>query len=147
MTAGERRRRGRGRAAARPLLLCALLAGLFLMHGSPTAPGGCHRPAAVAVAGSAGHRAAVAHHAAPADAPRLDGRRAPDAAPQAVPCVSARDREGAGLPAAAPLAAGAAAVLPAVRMPSAPRERRTTGPRAPPDAGRRLLLRVCVART
>ncbi|MGV9265417.1 hypothetical protein ACWDRR_12225 [Kitasatospora sp. NPDC003701] len=141
--------RGGGGATARLLLLCGLLAGLFLMHGSPTAAGGCHEPAALAapaVAAAAGHAAHGTPGDTPGDTPSLDGRRAPGGDPQAVSCVSNRDREGAGLPVAAPLAAGAAAVLPAVWMPPAP-QRRRAGPRAPPDAGRRLLLRVCVART
>ncbi|MEV0534320.1 hypothetical protein [Kitasatospora sp. NPDC050463] len=130
-----------GGATARLLLLCGLLAGLFLMHGSPTAAGGCHEPATVTA--SSDHRA----HGAPVDGPSLDGWRAPGGGPQAVSCVSNRDREDAGRPLAAPPAAGAAAVLPEVRRLSAPQGRRATGPRAPPDAGRRLLLRVCVART
>ncbi|MFJ5119639.1 hypothetical protein [Kitasatospora sp. NPDC088548] len=128
-----------GGAMARLLVLGALLAGLFLMHGSPTSAGGCHEPGAAAVAMAA----AGPHH----DAPALDGHRARGSDPQAVSCVSTRDRDGAGLPAAAPLAAGAFAPLLAVRVAADPRGRRTGGPRAPPAAGRRLLLRVCVART
>ncbi|MET9403268.1 hypothetical protein [Kitasatospora sp. NPDC002965] len=134
-------------AVARSLLLCALLAGLFLMHGSPTAAGGCHAPAVPSVPTVAGH-----HHAPdapdgpPGSDPRAAGpRTAHGDAPQAASCVTARDRDGAGLP-ASPLSAGAAVVLIALRPPDGPRGRRADGPRAPP-AGRRLLSQVCVSRT
>ncbi|MFJ9951483.1 hypothetical protein [Kitasatospora sp. NPDC091207] len=149
---GRARGRGGGGATARLLLLCGLLAGLFLMHGSPTAAAGCHGPTPVtaAASGHGAHGADGIDHArgpAPAGTPDLDRRRAPGGDPRAVSCVSARDRERAGLPVTAPLAAGAAVVPPEVPEPAATQGRRATGPRAPPDAGRRLLLRVCVART
>ncbi|MEU6234244.1 hypothetical protein [Kitasatospora sp. NPDC047058] len=163
MTADGRRGGGSGgRAAARLLLLCALLAGLFLMHGSPVPAGGCHGPEPVtaaapaamdlapagATAGSPGHHAAPAAEPAPAPAgPRAAA--APGTAPgtghPAATCVSTRDRDGAGLPAPGPAALAAAAVPPAVL--AGPHRRPADGPRAPPAAGRRLLLRVCVART
>ncbi|MFD0275770.1 hypothetical protein ACFVHB_17955 [Kitasatospora sp. NPDC127111] len=163
MTANGRRSGGRGgRAAARLPLFCALLAGLFLMHGSPTSAGGCHQPeptaaAAVAVApdgtpGSPGHHAAPATEpvadpaAAPATARALAAPgTAPEAGHPAVSCVSTRDRDGAGLPAPGPAALAVTAVLPAAL--AGPHRRSADGPRAPPAAGRRLLLRMCVART
>ncbi|MCG6494780.1 hypothetical protein [Kitasatospora sp. A2-31] len=157
MTAGGRWSDGRsgGRTTARLLAVCALLAGLFLMHGSPTAAGGCHEPASSAPVappqGPPHHPAAgrgdPQHAAAPptAPGPRLEGGRTAGGEQQAASCVSARDRDAAELPppavrALAPVAALLAALGGAFR-------RRADGPRAPPAAGRRLLLRMCVART
>ncbi|GAA2793169.1 hypothetical protein RMN57_20775 [Kitasatospora sp. CM 4170] len=143
--------RGGGRTAARLLAVCALLAGLFLMHGSPTSAGGCHEPAAPAPATAPHHTAAdpaaPQHAAAPptAPGPRLDGLRTAGGEQQAASCVSTRDRDAAELsPPAAQALAPAAALFAALGVPY---RRRTDGPRAPPAAGRRLLLRVCVART
>ncbi|WP_395295063.1 hypothetical protein ACF9IK_17120 [Kitasatospora hibisci] len=146
--------RGGGRTTARLLAVCALLAGLFLMHGSPTSAGGCHEPASPAPAstlqGAPHHtadRGGPPHAAAPPTTrgARPDGPRTADGEQRAVSCVSARDRDAAGLaPPAARALAPAAALFAA---PGVPYRRRTDGPRAPPAAGRRLLLRVCVART
>ncbi|MFJ3787982.1 hypothetical protein [Kitasatospora sp. NPDC090091] len=160
MTAGGRWSGGRGggRTTARLLAVCALLAGLFLMHGSPTSAGGCHEPASPAAASRLQvpphHTAADrgdpldTQHAAAAPTapgPRLDGPRTAGGEQQAASCVSARDRDTAELPPpTAQALAPAAALFAALGLPY---RRRTDGPRAPPAAGRRLLLRVCVART
>ncbi|WP_406200977.1 hypothetical protein OH807_20700 [Kitasatospora sp. NBC_01560] len=148
MTAGGRQ--SGGRAGARLLTLCALLAGLFLMHGSPTSAAGCHEPAATAAPAATTAPGASAgahgHHDGPAAAPALAGPgSARDAGRPAASCVSNRDRDGAALPAPGPAAATPAAVLPAA--PAGPHRRSADGPRAPPQAGRQLLLLVCVART
>ncbi|WP_327679234.1 hypothetical protein [Kitasatospora sp. NBC_00458] len=157
MTADGGRARGAGGAAARLLVLCALLAGLFLMHGSPTAAAGCHEPAAApAPAMTAAAPAAAVPHLhtpdgppVPDGPPALDGPRTAhgDGAPTAAAsCVTARDRDGAGLPAAPP-SAGAPAVPVALSPPDGPPGRRADEPRGPPAAGRRLLSQVCVSRT
>ncbi|MBP0455413.1 hypothetical protein J5Y04_38720 [Kitasatospora sp. RG8] len=157
MTAGGRRGSGQngGRAAARLLLLCALLAGLFLMHGSPTSAGGCHRgpepaaaltaPAAPPAPAPAAAHVAAQHHGGPDAAPGLTAPRTHDDGRPAVSCVSTRDRDGAALPAPGPYALAATALPPAAL--AGPRRRPADGPRAPPAAGRGLLLRKCVART
>ncbi|GAB2702208.1 hypothetical protein [Kitasatospora kifunensis] len=145
-------RRLRGPGIARLLAVCAVLVGLFLMHGTPaTAAAGCHgEPAAGALmpggaaqaVGSAGSRAA-----APAD----------PGSPLALPtaglptggavCVSTPARGGVPFPAVALLAlavlAGGAAWELTDRQVGAPSHRR----RGPPSGGRALLLQVCVART
>lgn len=125
-----------GRGAARWAVLCALLLGLFLMHGSPASAAGCHpagtgpRTAGAPVAGAMGgeHRPVVT-------VPMGHGS-------SAASCVSvqARDR----VPLAAP---GAALPWTPPRPPVAAtvREAAAEGGRAPPG-GRELLLRVCVAR-
>ncbi|AUY50638.1 hypothetical protein [Streptomyces sp. CB01881] len=148
MTAvGGRRSSGQngGRAAARLLLLCALLAGLFLMHGSPTSAGGCHRPEPAAAPVMAAAHAVAQHHGGPDTAAGLTAPRTHGDGRPAVSCVSARDRDGAALPAPGPYALAATALLPAAL--AGPRRRPADGPRAPPAAGRGLLLRKCVART
>ncbi|MFI6847091.1 hypothetical protein OG535_20510 [Kitasatospora sp. NBC_00085] len=144
MTAGGRRgvRQNGGRATARLLLLCALLAGLFLMHGSPTSAGGCHEPEPSAAVAAP---VLVQHHGGPDTGPSLAGPRTHGGDRPAVSCVSARDRDGAQLPAPGPQALAPAA-LPLAAL-AGPHRRPAGGPRAPPAAGRHLLLRVCVART
>ncbi|GHH60468.1 hypothetical protein GCM10018781_05210 [Kitasatospora indigofera] len=152
----------RERATAQLLLLCAVLAGLFLMHGSPAAAGDCHRalgamPGPPAVAAAAGHRHAPMTEASPATAPvtAATGVRAAEvsAPPPAAPgphardtlCLATKARDGAALPAPGPATGASAVVLPAVVAAgcggSAGRSR------AGPGGGRHILLRVCVART
>ncbi|MFC8452765.1 hypothetical protein [Kitasatospora sp. NPDC057223] len=125
-----------GRAAARLLVLCAVLAGLFLMHGTPGAARGCHDPARTTAAHVTG--AAPGHAAHPATgALRAHG--------DATLCVATKSRDGVALPAPGPTVAGILPVLPTALARGCGRH--VVGPRGPPAAGRRLLLRVCVART
>ncbi|MFG3280822.1 hypothetical protein [Streptomyces sp. NPDC048111] len=174
-------RRGKGRSVvggrrthearvSRLLVLCAVLFGLFLMHGAPaSAAGGCHGDLTMTPSMNAGpaHAPMAADHTGShprmgvePDAGRAHMGRdhtasssvAPYAAPLALPmgseqCVStpARDR----LPLAA---AGLFALLGFVCVVAGACHRRRgelpgTARRGPPFGGRGLLLQVCVART
>ncbi|MFE2910089.1 hypothetical protein [Kitasatospora indigofera] len=148
----------RERATAQLLLLCAVLAGLFLMHGSPAAAGDCHRalgamPGPPAVAAAAGHRHAPMTEAAPVT--EAIGVRTAEvsAPPPAAPgphardtlCLATKARDGAALPAPGPATGAPAVVLPAVV--AAGSGGFAGRSRAGPGGGRHILLRVCVART
>ncbi|MEU2672995.1 hypothetical protein ABZ622_29880 [Streptomyces sp. NPDC007164] len=137
--------RGRTRApgTSRLLVLCAVLLGLFLMHGAPaSAADGCHDAMAVTASApgsvpvSAGHFAERGEHGPV---------RASDAmsAMNGESCVftHARDR-------VLPLLTALGLVLLAVPVLTG-RRTAVRGParRGPPFAGRELLLQVCVART
>jgi hypothetical protein len=152
--------------AARLLAVCALLCGLFLMHGAPaSAAGGCHASAPMGLdmagAGVVDAPASVMPGAASGHAPHMDARMAPYApmAQRAVPrsyrmqaaghgdhCVALQARERIALP-------GQDAGAGAVAAPAVDAGTRAGGPaegerwRGPPDGGRELLLRVSVART
>ncbi|WP_404869076.1 DUF6153 family protein [Kitasatospora griseola] len=126
-----------GRTVARWTVLCALLLGLFLMHGSPASAAGCHRTAETAV--SAHHAGAHTMQGSAREAVRAPGAHEGSA----VDCVSTQARD--HLPPAGP-AAGVPWPHP---QPSATGPLPTGGAesgRAPPDGGRELLIRVCVAR-
>ncbi|WP_438295336.1 hypothetical protein [Streptomyces sp. HUAS TT7] len=142
------RRRTRRAGLSRLLVLCAVLFGLFSMHGAPAnAAAGCHgemaMPAPMAAPMGTGHadmRADV----------RADPRGERHAAPVATGmngelCVSTPARERLPLAAAGLLAVLAPVVLVAWGL------RRTglfvAARRGPPLSGRGLLLQVCVART
>jgi hypothetical protein len=128
-------------------MVCAVLAGLFLMHGAPaTAAEGCHGAMAAttamaddAVAGMApaGHQAVV--HPGGVQA------AAPSAGMHGDACVSTPPRDRNPLPVGGGLLAVVAVLAVALlvgRPPVVPRRR---GP--PPPGGRGLLLQVCIART
>jgi hypothetical protein len=142
---GQVRRRG----AARLLVPCLLVFGLFLMHGAPaSAAGGCHGSAGAPPRMSAGH-----HGASPAGTAAVTAfhhpRPAGDAGASAVPgrsCVATPAHERVPLPAPALLAVTAVAVLLSAAGPSRPR-RAAGRRRGPPTGGRQHLLQVCVART
>lgn len=148
---GQRRRRG----IARLLALCAVLLGLFLMHGAPaTAAEGCHGAMSAAPM-SAGHDKAVMASAArasvtPASSPvmtQADAQQASGASEMdGATCVSTPARDRIPLPPGGLLAVVAvlAASFLAVRPPALGRTGRR-GP--PPPGGRSLLLTVCIART
>ncbi|WP_326769705.1 hypothetical protein OG978_38780 [Streptomyces sp. NBC_01591] len=124
-------------------MLCAVLLGLFLMHGAPaSAAEGCHDAMAVTAAApvsmtaDAGHPAMRGEHGsahAAAAMPAMDGAS----------CIftHARDR-------VLPLLMALGLVLLAVGA-LAGRRAAVRGParRGPPFAGRELLLQVCIART
>ncbi|MFD8544218.1 hypothetical protein [Streptomyces sp. NPDC059649] len=132
--------------AARLLAVCAVVLGLFLMHGSPAAAAdGCHGAMAGAMPMT---QAAPAAMGSPATAPSA-GHFA--AAPHLTPvgmdgtlCVSTRAQSSPPLPAVG---------VPAVMVVTAwePLGRRLAAAvarwRGPPEGGRGVLLRVCVART
>lgn len=127
----------------RLLALCAVLLGLFLMHGDPAgAAGGCHGAMSSAVPMDEGHASARAPVPAPMSAsmPAPTARHAGEQA--GTTCVSTPARERTVLPPGA-LAAGLAAVFPPGRRPALGRRKW----RGPPPAGRGLLLRMCIART
>ncbi|MET8170191.1 hypothetical protein ABZT34_39175 [Streptomyces sp. NPDC005329] len=142
MTGGQAGTRG----AARLLMVCALLLGLFLMHGSPaSAAEGCHGVVSPSPA-MAGHDHAAFNQAVPTAG---HGRAAlaaltPTSGAQ---CVSTPAPERItvptpGLVAIAALSALAAALLGRMRAAGG-----RIGRRGPPDGGRDLLLRACIART
>ncbi|WP_285733723.1 hypothetical protein [Kitasatospora phosalacinea] len=132
-----------GRTAARWTVLCALLLGLFLMHGSPASATGCH-PAQTPRTAHPAHPARTAHPARPghaADHPAVSTPLPHGSSASA--CVSTPARDRLPLPAPGPA------------LPPAPPHPQLAGPpgtgaerggRAPPDGGRDLLLLVCVAR-
>ncbi|MGW2110351.1 hypothetical protein [Streptomyces sp. NPDC001948] len=148
--------RGRTRTpgASRLLVLCAVLLGLFLMHGAPaSAAEGCHGAMTVTAAApapgpvqataghegmpaTAGHAAVRAEHGSARAAAAMPGMNGES-------CVftHARDR-------VLPLLMALGLVLLAVRAPAG-RRTDVRGParRGPPLAGRGLLLQVCIART
>ncbi|MFI5750426.1 hypothetical protein [Streptomyces sp. NPDC051644] len=128
---------------SRLLVLCAVLCGLFLMHGAPaSAAEGCHGGVAVtsdppmSMTTGAGHTAMAEEHGTARAAAAMPGMNGES-------CVSthARDR-------LLPLLIALGLVVLAVWVLG---RRRTAvrGParRGPPFAGRDLLLQVCIART
>ncbi|MFF1912621.1 hypothetical protein ACFVYE_13460 [Streptomyces sp. NPDC058239] len=137
------RRRARTPGVSRLLVLCAVLCGLFLMHGAPaSAAEGCHgamavpSDAAMSMTTGAGHTALTDEHGTAHAAATMPGMTGES-------CVSthARDR-------LLPLLMALGLVVLAVWVLG---RRRTAvrGParRGPPFAGRDLLLQVCIART
>lgn len=135
--------RGRTRTpgGSRLLVLCAVLCGLFLMHGAPaSAAEGCHDATAVtapvSMTTTAGHPAVRGEH----DPARVAAAR-PATDGESCVFTHARDR-------VLPLLMALGLVLLAVRA-LAGRRTAVRGParRGPPFAGRDLLLQVCIART
>ncbi|MCX4791281.1 MULTISPECIES: hypothetical protein [unclassified Streptomyces] len=137
------RSRTRTPGMSRLLVLCAVLCGLFLMHGAPaSAAEGCHGGMAVVANPPMPMAAGAAHTAVPEE----HGISRADAAVTGMngeSCVSthARDRLLPLLTALGPVILAGwvlGRLRPAVRGPAR---------RGPPLAGRELLLQVCVART
>ena len=129
-------------------LACALLLGLFLMHGAPVSAAGCHDAMAgmspVAGAAVAGHM----HTQAPGLGMSSHGKA--NAAASVLTggglCVSIEAPRGVGLPAVLLLAVLVGSwYLPKMVPWTIGRGGSRRGD--PPDGGRGLLLRVCVART
>ncbi|MEU3241763.1 MULTISPECIES: hypothetical protein [unclassified Streptomyces] len=140
------------RGVTRLLAVCAVLFGLFLMHGAPaTAAGGCHGSMpATSSSMSGGHDLAPAamRHAAPdTHQPGLSLRHADASGMSGELCVSTPAPKRIPLPAPGLLAVAAVAVS-AFWMPAGLRAAISrTGRRGPPTGGRDLLLQACVART
>lgn len=138
---GQARRRG----IARLLALCAVLLGLFLMHGAPaTAAEGCHG----AMSAPAGmHEDPAASQSVTAPMAHPGGRQASgSAAMSGSTCVSTPARDEA--PLTAPGLLAVVAVLAALFLAGRPLAPGRTGRRGlPPPGGRSLLLQVCIART
>ncbi|MCX4531444.1 hypothetical protein OHA79_37140 [Streptomyces sp. NBC_00841] len=137
------------RGSARLIAVCAVLLGLFLMHGAPaTAAEGCHGAMpSVTVPMHDGHAApTMASTAPPTTAQSAQAARAGDgSAMHGVPCVSTPAHERNPLPTAGLYAAGA---LPVAWFPAGLRAATGwTRRRGPPAGGRDLLIQVCVART
>ncbi|MFC4960238.1 hypothetical protein ACFPFX_28470 [Streptomyces mauvecolor] len=146
------RERTRRAGLPRLLVLCAVLFGLFAMHGAPAnAAAGCHGETAMPAPATA--RMAAPMSTAHADM-RADTQTSMRGQHHAAPvttgtggelCVSTPARERLS-----PAAAGLLAVLGLV-VPVAWGLRRTglfaAARRGPPLGGRGLLLQVCVART
>ncbi len=139
----------------RLLAVCAVLCGLFLMHGAPaTAAEGCHgaMTAASAISTSpmpSGHDAAPMPTAQGPDAHGQGStvRAAGTSQMSGELCVSTPAHERVPLPAPALLAVAGAGVL-ALWAPARLRAAAGgTGRRGPPGGGRHLLLQVCIART
>ncbi|MDN3061242.1 hypothetical protein PH213_43495 [Streptomyces sp. SRF1] len=146
MSGGAAGRRG----IARLVAVCAVLLGLFLMHGAPaTAAEGCHggMPSTTAPMPD-GHTASAmttaqmqtTAHGAPA------AQAADSAGMHGELCLSTPAQERLPLPAPALLAVTAAVMAgwsPAAWRAATSQARR----RGPPAGGRDLLTRVCIART
>ncbi|KUN56044.1 hypothetical protein AQJ46_49015 [Streptomyces canus] len=147
MGSGHAGRRG----IARLLAVCAVLFGLFLMHGAPaTAAEGCHgaMPTMALSPITGGHDAALlATHAPAAPAPGLAVRAAGLSGMPGALCVSTPAHERTPLPAPGLLDVAGAAVLTPWMLTRLPAAANWTGRRGPPDSGRDLLLQVCIART
>ncbi|MFI9039825.1 hypothetical protein [Streptomyces sp. NPDC053726] len=139
---GQARRRG----IARLLALCAVLLGLFLMHGAPaTAAQGCHG-AMSSPAGMKEDPHAMQSPTAPVMAHPAQQQVSGSAAMQGTTCVStpARDTTPLTAPGLLPVAAVLAALFLTGRTLTPGRTERR-GP--PPPGGRSLLLQVSIART
>ena len=163
--------RASGPGISRLLALCAVLLGLFLMHGSPTAAaGGCHSGMGMAQTGGMDvapgggvnmapaapsphdiHASAMAWTGAEAQAVQGRGAEAPqvkamdDGDPHGALCVAAPVQKQHPLPLAPLVCVLAIAVLAAWAVHRA-RSAGGTRRRGPPG-GRDLLLQVCIART
>ncbi|MGW7578481.1 hypothetical protein [Streptomyces sp. NPDC054765] len=148
---GQIRRRG----LARLLALCAVLLGLFAMHGAPaTAAEGCHgamsTPAGMHEDPTAGAMisqdlAAVQSAAGSVTAHPAAQHASGWAAMDGSTCVSTPARD--TTPLTEPALLAVVAVLAALFLVGRPLAtgRRRRGP--PPPGGRSLLLQVCIART
>ncbi|MFE2379754.1 hypothetical protein [Streptomyces sp. NPDC059398] len=155
----------RGRATARLAAVCAVLFGLFLMHGAPaTAAGGCHGApsgnavmpgglGATAMASGHGARAmtsAGAHEATVHSGPGLRAdtafRAGPEQPMRGAVCVSTPARDHTSLRQAGLSALAVVALLAARVLNGRPVLLGRTGKGGPPGSGRSLLLQVCIAR-
>jgi hypothetical protein len=140
----------RRRDAARLLVSCLLVLGLFLMHGAPaSAAGGCHGSTGASPGMSPGHHGTSPAAGAAATGafhhPEPSGHTGASAAPGRS-CVATPAHEQVRLPAPALLAVTAVAVL--LSAAGSPHPRTDAARRrGPPAGGRQHLLLVCIART
>lgn len=147
MGGGRERRRG----TALLIAVCAVLFGLFLMHGAPATAAGCHGEATAAAGAMAhdGHAPAPVQAHPLAAAPHHPGagvlatERGTDA--HGLLCVSISAGDRLPLP-ASPLVAIVLLALLAAWAPYRTWRLGRTARRGPPG-GRPLLLKVCIART
>ncbi|MFB6679041.1 hypothetical protein ACFCWG_42915 [Streptomyces sp. NPDC056390] len=139
---------GRRRGIARLLALCAVLLGLFLMHGSPASSAeGCHGAMSAPTALSAKHAGTAMASTPPAGMTHAAVQQTSAMSSMGgAMCLSTPPRDFTTLPVAGLMAVVAVlAVLPVVGRPVALGR---TGRRGPPTpGGRSLLLQVCIART
>ncbi|KIF02293.1 hypothetical protein PL81_30810 [Streptomyces sp. RSD-27] len=140
---GQRSRGG----IARLVALCAVLLGLFLMHGAPaTAAEGCHSAMSHGTPMDDGHR-----HAAMSPAAETTSHGVILASSMlgtgGGSCVSTPAHERLSLPAPGLLAVVVFGALTAALSARLRAAGGGTGRRGPPHRGRDLLNRVCIART
>ncbi|MEH0580479.1 MULTISPECIES: hypothetical protein [Streptomyces] len=138
------------RGVARLLAVCAVLFGLFLMHGAPaTAAYGCHGAMTAASPMTSGHDTAAlpAAHAPAGHTPGSAARAADVSGIPGALCVSTPAHERTPLPVPGLLAVAGAAVLALWTLTRLRAATGGRGRRGPPDGGRDLLLQVCIART
>ncbi|MEU8033476.1 hypothetical protein AB0C13_33440 [Streptomyces sp. NPDC049099] len=138
------------RGAARLLAVCAVLFGLFLMHGAPAAAAeGCHGVMSAASPMPSGHDTAalLTLHAPTGHGPGPAVRAVDVSRMPGVLCVSTPAHEWTPLPAPGLLTVAGAAVLALWTLTRLRATADGRGRRGPPDGGRELLLQVCIART
>ena len=132
---------------ARLFAVLAVLVGLFLMHGAPTAAmGDCHDSMALTLPGT--HSMAVTAQTAAGPSVQTQRQSETASGSQGSNCVTTPIRGHLTLPAAPVLAFAvllATAVLFGTGRLGGARSARRRGP--PPTGGRQLLLQVCIART
>lgn len=131
---------------ARLFAVLALLVGLFLMHGAPTAAmGDCHESMALTLPGT--HPMAAAVHSAATASVQTQRQSETAGGSQGTSCVTTPIRGHLTLPAPVLLFAVlvALAVLIGTGRLGGARSARRRGP--PPTGGRQILLQVCIART
>ncbi|GAA1709314.1 hypothetical protein [Streptomyces yatensis] len=143
----------RRRAVARLLAVCAVLFGLFLMHGAPaTAASGCHDAMPVSTSVEHVGQADSGRHGVTSMSPAATSHAPPHAVPQTgsgghgAQCVATPARERLLLAPVWALAAVAVAVSSLEVLAGRGLAAREAGRRGPPGGGRELLLRVCIAR-
>ncbi|MEU1592622.1 hypothetical protein ABZ468_07100 [Streptomyces sp. NPDC005708] len=144
-TMGSRRTRGPG--IARLSALCAVLVGLFLMHGAPTAAAdGCHGQMRATLPTYDAHASSMASaHAMPAEPDDAQAEPADDMRSHGDLCVAIPAQNQIPLP-TAPLVAVVTPTVLAAWILQRAWSPGGTGRRGPPG-GRDLLLQVCIART
>lgn len=137
------------RGIARLLAVCAVLFGLFLMHGSPaSAAEGCHGSMPAPSPMPAGHDASTmtTTHAPPRHQPGPALRAPAPGGMRGALCVATPAHE--RIPLSAPsLLAVAAVTVPAAWTTARLRVLGGSGRRGPPAGGRDHLLQACIART
>ncbi|MFB7715788.1 hypothetical protein, partial [Streptomyces sp. NPDC056105] len=137
---------------ARLSAVCAVVLGLFFMHGAPaSAAEGCHgtMPAIVASPMTGGHDATImtpVHAPAAHDPGPAVRAAAPPGEPGAL-CVSTPAHERIPLPAPGMLTLAGTAALALWTLLRLRAAVGGTWRRGPPEGGRDLLMKVCIART